>query len=44
MERKKKAHNASSVHSLDFGSKSAENKAVSVLLLSADLGFVLRFC
>lgn len=27
----------------DFGSKSAENKAVSVLLLSPDLGFVPRF-
>lgn len=27
----------------DFGSKSAENKAVSVSALSADFGFVLRF-
>lgn len=27
----------------DFGSKSAENKAVSVPALSADFGFVLRF-
>lgn len=42
-KKKKKSTQCEFCSLADFGSKSAENKAVSVLLLSADSRFVLRF-